>query len=101
MCWHVSAGTCSCVCECVCRFVLLYVASRCTSFDSSEVEGLSGEEGEVTVAAGLEAVWTEGKVRHFCSGCAESQPLGALTFRPAVAGRRAWLCSKQQPQVLD
>ena len=37
--------------------------SRCTSFDSSEMEGLSGEEGEVTVAAGLEAVWTEGDIR--------------------------------------
>lgn len=88
-------SVCADLCSC------MQGVSRCTSFDSSEMEGLSGEEGEVTVAAGLEAVWTEGEGQTLCSGCAESQPLGGPHLQVSSSWEESFALLKQQPQVLD
>lgn len=65
------------------------------------MEELSGEEGEVTVAASLEAVWTEGEGQTLCSGCAESQPLGGPHPQASSSWEKSLAVFKQQLQALN
>ena len=86
---------CSCVCECVCRFVLLYVRGiqvhRFWFLGSGGA--VRGRRGSYCGCRSRGCLDRAGRSDTLLRMCWESASGGALTPRPAVAGRRAWLCS--------